>query len=42
MLGLAEMMNYPGIINGDPEVLAKIRLFKDKIHRRARAGPVGA
>jgi adenine deaminase len=31
VLGLAEMMNYPGTINGDPEVLAKIRLFKDKI-----------
>jgi adenine deaminase len=31
VLGLAEMMNYPGIINGDPEVLAKIRLFRDKI-----------
>ncbi len=31
VLGLAEMMNYPGIINGDPEVLAKITLFKDKI-----------
>ncbi len=30
VLGLAEMMNYPGIINGDPEVLAKIELFKDK------------
>jgi len=31
VLGLAEMMNYPGTINGDPEVLAKIRMFKDKI-----------
>ncbi|CAG0936127.1 adenine deaminase [Thermoflexales bacterium] len=31
VLGLAEMMNYPGTINGDPEVLAKITLFKDKI-----------
>ena len=31
VLGLAEMMNYPGTIDGDPEVLAKIRLFKDKI-----------
>ena len=31
VLGLAEMMNYPGTINGDPEVLAKIALFKDKI-----------
>jgi adenine deaminase len=31
VLGLAEMMNYPGVINGDPEVLAKISLFKDKV-----------
>jgi adenine deaminase len=31
VLGLAEMMNYPGVINGDPEVLAKIELFKDRI-----------
>lgn len=23
--GLAEMMNYPGVLNGDPEVMAKIR-----------------
>ena len=29
ILGLAEMMNYPGVINGDPEVLAKIKLSKD-------------
>ena len=31
VLGLAEMMNYPGTICGDPEVLAKITLFKDKV-----------
>src|SRR5512136_921563 len=31
VLGLAEMMNYPGTISGDPEVLAKIALFKDKV-----------
>ena len=31
VLGLAEMMNYPGTLNGDPEVLAKITLFKDKV-----------
>jgi adenine deaminase len=31
VLGLAEMMNYPGTISGDPEVLAKITLFKDKV-----------
>ena len=29
ILGLAEMMNYPGVINGDPEVLAKIKLSRD-------------
>jgi adenine deaminase len=26
VLGVAEMMNFPGVINGDPEVLAKIQL----------------
>jgi adenine deaminase len=31
VLGLAEMMNFPGTIDGDPEVLAKIALFKDKV-----------
>jgi adenine deaminase len=31
VLGLAEMMNYPGVIHGDPEVLAKIELFKGKV-----------
>lgn len=30
ILGLAEMMNYPGVINDDSEVLAKIKLTKDK------------
>lgn len=28
--GLAEVMNYPGVINGDPEVLAKINAFKNR------------
>ena len=27
-LGLAEMMNYPGVINRDPEVLEKLLLYK--------------
>ncbi len=27
VLGLAEMMNYPGVINGDPAVLDKLRAF---------------
>jgi adenine deaminase len=31
VLGLAEMMNYPGVVNGDPEVLAKIKIFEGKV-----------
>ncbi|MEO0388028.1 MAG: adenine deaminase, partial [Pseudomonadota bacterium] len=27
-IGLAEFMNYPGVIHGDPAVLAKLRLFQ--------------
>lgn len=30
ILGLAEVMNYPGVINGDSEVLAKIKLAKER------------
>jgi adenine deaminase len=30
VLGLAEVMNYPGVINRDPEVLKKIRLAAGK------------
>lgn len=30
VLGLAEMMNYPGVLAGDPEVIEKILLFRDK------------
>lgn len=30
VLGLAEVMNFPGVLNGDPEVLNKIRIAKDK------------
>lgn len=30
ILGLAEMMNYPGVINEDEEVLKKIKITKDK------------
>lgn len=30
ILGLAEMMNYPGVINKDEEVLKKIKITKDK------------
>ena len=31
VLGLAEMMNYPGVIFSDPQCLAKIEVFKDKV-----------
>ncbi len=31
VLGLAEVMNFPGVINLDPEVLAKIQVFEDKV-----------
>ncbi len=31
ILGLAEMMNFPGVLCGDPEILAKIEVFKDKV-----------
>lgn len=30
-LGLGEMMNFPGVLNGDPEVLSKIAFSKGKI-----------
>ena len=30
ILGLAEMMNYPGVINNYPEVLKKIKITKNK------------
>ena len=30
IIGLGEMMNFPGVISGDPEVWAKIELFKGK------------
>jgi adenine deaminase len=31
ILGLAEMMNYPGVLAGDPQVLSKLRLFRGKV-----------
>ena len=31
VLGLAEMMNYPGVLSGDAEVLRKLRSFRDKL-----------
>lgn len=30
VLGLGEMMNYPGVLNGDPDVLDKIKIVSDK------------
>jgi adenine deaminase len=30
ILGLAEMMNYPGVLKGDPRVLEKLLLYGDK------------
>ncbi len=31
VLGLAEMMNYPGVIYGDEGILEKLELFKDRV-----------
>jgi adenine deaminase len=31
ILGLAEMMNYPGVLGGDEKVLAKLRLFSGRV-----------
>lgn len=31
VLGLAEMMNYPGVIHGDAGVLAKLALYHDRV-----------
>ncbi|NPV68332.1 MAG: adenine deaminase [Anaerolineae bacterium] len=31
VLGLAEMMNYPGVIRGDDSVLRKIEIFADRV-----------
>lgn len=31
VLGLAEMMNFPGAVAADPNVLAKIEVFKEKV-----------
>lgn len=31
VLGLAEMMNYPGVIHGDPHVIEKLIAFKGRI-----------
>ncbi len=31
VLGLAEVMNFPGVIYGDDEVLDKLRIFRDEV-----------
>jgi adenine deaminase len=31
VLGLAEMMNYPGVLMEDPEILAKIKVFQGRV-----------
>jgi len=31
ILGLAEMMNFPGVLSGDQEVLEKIDIFRNKV-----------
>ena len=31
MLGLAEVMDYPGVLGGDEKVLAKLRLFRGRV-----------
>ena len=30
VLGLAEMMNFPGVLNGDPDVLDKLKIARDQ------------
>jgi adenine deaminase len=42
-LGLAEMMNYPGVVYGEADVLAKIDLYKDRVrdgHIPAQTGRI--
>lgn len=31
VVGLAEVMNFPGVVGADPEILAKINLFRGKV-----------
>ena len=31
VLGLAEVMNFPGVIQGDPGILAKLEAFRDRV-----------
>jgi len=42
VLGLGEMMNFPGVLNGDPKVLAKLMLAEGKVidgHAPGLSGP---
>jgi adenine deaminase len=42
VIGLAEMMNFPGVILGDPGILDKLERFRDKIidgHSPGLSGP---
>ncbi|MBI5569167.1 MAG: adenine deaminase [Desulfomonile tiedjei] len=41
VLGLAEMMNFPGVLAADPEILAKIEVFRDKVLDGHAPGLVG-
>ncbi len=41
-IGIAEVMNFPGVINGDPEVLAKIATAGDKRVDGHAPGVVGS
>ena len=42
VLGLAEMMNFPGVVAGSPDELAKLALDGAQPRRRARARPARA
>ena len=42
LLGLAEVMNFPGVVGGDPDVLAKLAAFRGRVvdgHCPGLAGP---
>jgi adenine deaminase len=42
VLGLGEMMNFPGVLDGDPKVLAKLKLAEGKVidgHAPGLSGP---
>ena len=42
VLGLAEVMNFPGVVSGDPAVLAKLERFRDRVidgHAPGLTGP---